>query len=86
MSKAILVMDMPETCFQCKMQRILGMSGKIVCGAVSKNCEADHKEKKPDWCLLKEIPQKYSKSQEWFSEEYTEGRNDCIDEILKGSD
>lgn len=82
MSKAILIIDMPKNCYECKLQ-VHNMVGDRICVINHKN--ADNCASRGTWCPLKEMPGKYPKSQEWFSEEYVEGRNDCIDGILKGS-
>lgn len=82
MSKAILVMDMPTCCSECP------------CCYVSR-CEVFQKgitrediyESKPNWCPLREVPQKqeYDGLME-YDDIYADGFNTCIAEIMKGSE
>ena len=96
MSKAILVMDMPENCKKCKFN-LNYPNAERYCYIK----QIAHNEEKPDWCPLKEIPEKI-KSNELIKEAekddcfdgcddeitYFEGKeagwNACIDEIMKG--
>lgn len=78
MSKAILVIDMPKNCFHCKLQDWANC--RIV-----KGCHAG--DTRPDWCPLKELPQK--KEMQFLddaSEYHRQGYNACIDDILGGSE
>lgn len=85
--KAILVIDMPESCFDCPCE------SEYLCGAARKELfyEAD---RKPEWCPLKEMPQKYDGDKQaymngepwyrWYHlTEYEHGWNACIEEIEK---
>lgn len=56
MSKAILVMDMPETCENCPAL----FSGRFCKVKEPPNISVDSflEKKKPDWCPLREIPEK----------------------------
>ena len=82
--KAILVIDMPESCKGC-MCYVLGMSNNF--------CEVTNfaifdNTTKPDWCPLKPVPEKYDLegcrvTRDWDGE-YESGWNACIDEILGG--
>lgn len=90
MSKSILVIDTPEKCYVCPCGSMI--ENKF--GYADCECEAEEREiaekefmsGKPDWCPLKSLPQKMVEENRWFSEDYAKGRNDCIDEILKGAD
>ena len=80
MSKAILVIDMPESCKNCMC---------YILGAKNNFCERTRfaifdNTIKPDWCPLKEIPEiKLSKvPHEADYSSYCKGFNDCLDEIL----
>ena len=82
MAKAVLVMDMPESCAICKLISICGSSS--TCWATKNLLEGlDIRFEKPDWCPLKPMPEK-SNSQyssyrwRWFKQ----GWNACIDKIL----
>lgn len=81
MAKAVLVMDMPENCFKCKLQNWA-------------NCKITNKchvgECRPDWCPLRELPEKketvhpqecYDNS--YWSDEMRAGWNNCLDTILE---
>ena len=76
MGKAILVIDMPSSCNECKINGIF-------CGDVGDNdiCRAGG-------CPLKEVPQKQTihctdTTHHRFAKD---GWNACISEILKGSE
>lgn len=79
MSKAILVMNMPDSCVGCPL-----------CQRADDNlyyCMATFKIivdvwLKANWCPLREVPKK--KKYDW--ERYNKGYNACIDEIMKGSE
>lgn len=61
MDKAVLVMDMPEDCFKCRFLRIDGEYGNVIesCGALETAMSVDLEiYDKPDWCPLREIPEK----------------------------
>lgn len=84
MSKAILVIDMPDDCFECNF--CVEMAAQDRCVAVG---ERIFTIKKPDWCPLKPVPEKYDIEAEknkphdrdcdW---EFESGYNVCLDEIL----
>lgn len=80
MSKAILVLDMPENCKNCMC---------YVLGAKNNFCERTRfaildNTTKPDWCPLKEIPEfKLLKvPYEVDYQSYRRGFDDCLDEIM----
>ena len=80
MDNAILVIDMPSKCGECKLR--MGM----ICTPTLK--DIDSVNAKMDWCPLREVPQKkdyyYCDRSIWAYERI--GYNACIDEIMKGSD
>lgn len=90
MKKAVLVIDMPKNCKECKLMVYDDIS--YWCPVRTMNdifYETDvyqyvKNETKPDWCPLKEIPEK----KEIFNncDDYLNGVDDgwnaCIDEIL----
>lgn len=82
MSKAMLIMDMPESCAECQFFARFDLV---------KNCSLNGKpveysnNKRQDWCPLQEVPKKDSKFcyPSDYEEGYGDGYNACIDEILK---
>lgn len=98
MSKSILVIDTPECCCQC---RFSGADGDYCClkeNMVSDSnliSEEEYLNKKPDWCPLRELPEKKPKVKyqgngcfginEAVKNSFNMGFNSCIDEILKGA-
>lgn len=59
MRKAVLVIDMPETCGGCQLCQGVAMDGSYVCSIFDENGNDrfydDGKYSKPDWCPLKLI-------------------------------
>ena len=43
MGKAILVMDMPECCSQCKLEDYESINGSEYCSVSNKNTKTEHK-------------------------------------------
>lgn len=82
MSKAILVIDMPNSCRRC-MCYVLGESNNFC--SVTKYAIFDSTTK-PHHCPLKYIPDKYDMDNTPYNldynEDYERGYNACIDEIL----
>ena len=74
MSKAVLVMDMPKDCYECKLQDWLTCR-------IAKKCNTSHS--RPDWCPLRELPKKKSV---YTNGHYSDGYNACIDELLNGEE
>ena len=86
MAKAILIIDMPNSCAEC---RLFGSHySDMTCRANGRSINYPYpKEKKQEWCPLREAPKKivYTEglSQSKLSE--VKGYNACIDEILGGA-
>lgn len=82
MSKAILVIDMPSSCFDCKLQDWLNCR-------IAKGCHTG--KSRPDWCPLCELPEKKEEHPKEYYEfgsiglAYVIGYNACIDELTAGS-
>lgn len=82
MSKAVLVMDMPENCLHCKLQDWFNC--RIV-----KGCHTG--DTRPDWCPLRPMPEKREEHPAEYYEfgtlgvAYVSGYNNCIDKILGGA-
>ena len=78
MSKAVLVMNMPENCFKCKLQNWA-------------NCKITNKchvgECRPDWCPLRELPEKIPDLKHGYENVEKSiiriGWNACLDMILE---
>ena len=90
MSKAILVMDMPDSCMGCNFLYCDAENNSESCQAREKARIVDlENEDTPDWCPLREMPEK---KKTIGTESETEriymncGWNDCIDAIGGGDD
>ena len=85
MAKAVLVMDMPETCFGCNFG-YLGFDEEDTCQAYEKVRKIDSDTyEKSDWCPLRELPKHRNTTGPMSAERLllNAGYNDCLDEILK---
>lgn len=74
--KAVLVIDTPKNCSECKLMYLQGI-GESICNAVDW-------EERPSWCPLKDLPQKIEGKREKFMPTYSLGWNDCLDAIELG--
>ena len=80
MSKAMLIMDMPETCYECpfldEADNCLAMDVYYT--------DVEVVIEKPTWCPLQEVPQKEKGTFVTNAEEmgYVRGYNACVDDIL----
>lgn len=85
MSKSILVIDTPENCEQC---RFSGCDEDVCCLEDQLISEREYFDKKPDWCPLKDVPDKKEITDDNFSlsvdNVWNKAWNACIDEILEG--
>lgn len=99
MSKAVLVMDMPDSCMGCNFLYCNVESNVDSCQAMEVSKIVDlEKEDKPDWCPLRPLPEKLQEEYEdkvktingdWISvgsgiDSVAVGYNQCIDDILGG--
>ena len=79
MSKAVLIVEMPEKCSMCHF-----VNGDHMCHATYKTFSAEDRpnEKRADWCPLKELPerQKYFPDDK-YEEKWQDGFNECLYEI-----
>ena len=82
MSKAILIMDMPENCAECDI-----CSNDGICMKANEFC-SNRYETKQDWCPLKLLQEKKdpNKALTWEHKKWLDGYNACIDELLKVKD
>lgn len=82
MSKSILVIDTPESCETCPLfKRNIDSIPEDYCFNGLGKREITDLRKKPDWCPILDLPEKY----EPVSMNFERGFNACIDEILEGS-
>lgn len=85
MSKAILVIDMPNHCVDCPCSGPISSSYKEYwCGAYRGVIDERLKFDKPSWCPLKEMPKRIPK--EDIEDDTDVGWNACLDEILGDED
>lgn len=82
MSKTVLVIDTPKYCALCVLRS----------GVHHPFCRVNNRDItdlsiRPDWCPLKPLPEKYTKSYfpDKFCDGYATGWNACIDEITGGN-
>lgn len=92
MAKAVLVMDidMPESCDMCDFIDPYSPTGKIHCGVpgIGENV-TDYVACRPDWCPLRELPEKkvadkqlaISHLTEGYLKDFEKGCNACRDVI-----
>lgn len=92
MSKAILVMDMPESCFGCNFMHCDEESDTETCQATETARDIDLIEDRPKWCPLRELPEKRDTSHpkacytnSYWTDEMNAGFNACLDEITGGA-
>ena len=86
MAKAVLVMDMPESCFGCNLCHIDYEEDRATCLAHETAIEVDSDTfEKPDWCPLLELPKHRNTTGPMSAERLllNAGYNDCLDEFLK---
>lgn len=90
MAKAVLIMDMPDDCIMCKFWN----TDDDECYATGSEelSLGDFEKTKPDWCPLRELPEKNPSNPEltpgvYYTEKgyevYKNGWNACLDEIVK---
>ncbi len=89
MTKAILVMDMPERCDKCRLLlKIPQKDGLALCLARPTNGQEEYNPKRekswrPDWCPLRELPEKINHPDYCDNGRFDKGWNACLDEFLK---
>lgn len=89
MAKAVLVIDMPECCADCACSYFERDSKELnlICGATGEDA---NNVGKPDWCPLRELPEKkvadkrlaISPLTEGHLNDFERGWNACLDAIL----
>lgn len=93
MAKAVLIVDMPESCSKCKfMYEFHGVKKcqlmNVLNNGASKLSQSTFTEKRHDWCPLRELPEKMEVCGKYPQPgkpvpSYRFGWNACLDEILK---
>jgi hypothetical protein len=90
MPKAVLVMDMPDTCENCTCKYPSYKDDALYdCAITGKTIPINggHYEDRPDWCPLRELPEKIPELKSGYEDLSTSirrvGWNACLDEILK---
>lgn len=89
MPKAVLIMDMPERCADCPLRNSSHAKNSYVCCYLTLKdiSETDYYDKKPDWCPLRELPEKKPELKSGYENLSTSirqvGWNACLDAILK---
>ena len=91
MSKAILVLDMPGTCCDCNFCREIQEGIEACCELMDEpndntlcrivDSENGYCQGKPNWCPLKELPERRKYNEEYFNGD-VKGWNDCLKTIL----
>ena len=89
MSKAILVMDMPDSCLDCRFCREIDEGIEAYCEIMDEPDDSslcrmieDYCQYRPSWCPLKELPEKMKYCNGTYNGE-VKGWNLCLEEILK---
>ena len=89
MSKGIIVVNMPNTCFNCRMGFENEYYDQFEC-YFKPGEEIKSDGERPDWCPIKPMPEKKPPIKQTVSpmiteqyEIYDKGWNACIDEIFK---
>lgn len=94
MSKAVLVMDMPETCKDCSCKYPSYKDDALYdCAITGKTIPIDGGRygEKPNWCPLRELPEKMKVCGKYpqpdgITPSYKVGWNACLDKISEGCD
>ena len=93
--KAILVLEMPSSCIDCRFCREIDEGVNACCEIMSelddselcRMIDVSYPQDKPDWCPLKPMPEKMQVCGKYPQPDgivpsYKIGYNACIDEIL----
>lgn len=83
MAKAVLIMDeMPECCADCSCGYFERGAKKLnlICGATGEDA---NNVGKPDWCPLRELPERSDHPEHCDNGRFDAGWNACLDEILE---
>lgn len=89
MSKAVLVLDMPQTCKDCPLNYLTDCDDSVC--VPTENLiypEWIEENRKPDWCPLYSLPEKKEVTGKYpqpdkIPPSYKIGWNACVDELAK---
>ena len=88
MRKSVLVMKTPEKCLDCNLCA-LDMDGSLSCYYYKKEIcsNVGENNSRPEWCPLRELPEEDHENHypDECEDGYTDGWNDCLREIMGGS-
>lgn len=86
MAKAVLIMDMPECCGECCFKDFRA-SGRLTCICTDKymELEEDMDKRRPDWCPLRELPERSDHPEHCDNGRFDAGWNGCLDAIEGGA-
>lgn len=88
MAKGIVIIGIPNCCAECSLINI-DEDLNLSCDATSLYIDVKKLNLKPDWCLIKAVPERmpekdYSPIQDkHYFDGYDDGWNDCLNNILK---
>ena len=90
MAKGIIVLtEIPNNCFCCRLKkRPAGMSfpEDMICGITGQSVYQykphNINGKKPDWCPIKQMPEKIEVLKYPHSMKFSRGWNACLNEVL----
>lgn len=89
MSKGILIMDMPDSCLDCKFCREIDEGIEVCCEIMDEPDDSSlcrmieaYCQCRPNWCPIKELPEKMKYCNGTYNGE-VKGWNLCLEEILK---
>lgn len=82
MAKAVLVMDMPHDCPMCKF---FDLDERCHAVDVENPWSTDPEKAKPDWCPLRELPEKSDHPEHCDNGRFDAGWNACLDAIEGGT-
>ena len=78
----MIVVDMPEKCSSCSMAFLNEYYDCLEC-YFKPGHELEQAEEKPDWCPIKQFPEKANHTDYCDNGRYDKGWNDCLTKILK---
>lgn len=93
MSKAIIIVDMPEKCGECDFKQLHPDGNKTYCCGLCFQLTRDIRcvdnydfpqSKRPKWCPLKPMPERKNENTTFYDSDYhtAVGYNACIEDIL----